>query len=190
MSIVTNLLSWSFAIGLVLGFLLSRIWELVKVCRLDKAKPLPDGKRRSKWRAVSIDPRYFTGLIAVCFLSWSEFTTQANADNNTRIAAEAKQFAAETRQCQKVLIVAINEGRAVTTEYNRESEEQRASLANWLRTLLQPPNIARLAPNDPVRQQWAFDVTTLYFNTIEESARKQAVTDANRPPLPGLDCGS
>ena len=181
MSIVTNLLSWSFAISLVLGFLLSRIWELVKVCRLDKAKPLPDGKRRSKWRAVSIDPRYFTGLIAVCFLSWSVFTTQENSDSNARNAADARAFAAEVKACQRVLIVAIRDGRVVTAQYNNQSEAQRSALAQLIRTLMMPPlEIARLDGSDPVRQQWMAD----------ELSQAQARTDASRPPLPEPDCGS
>lgn len=191
MSIVQNFMSWSFAIGLLIGFLGSRTWEVVKVCRADKRNPLPGGKKRSKWRAIQIDPRWLTGLIAVSFLSWSVYTTQANATANSRNAAEAKAFAAETRQCQKVLIVAINAGRTVTTEYNRQSQEQRTALSDWLRTLLQPPpDIAALPGNDPVRQQWAVDVTSNYFQTIQRSQSEQAVTDASRPALPDPDCGS
>lgn len=191
MTILTNLWSWSFGIGLLVGFLIDRAWEIVKVCRLDKRKPLPDGKHRSKWKAIQIDPRWLSGLIAVSFLFWSVYTTQANTNENKRIAAEAKAFAADTRQCQKVLIVAINAGRLVTTEYNRQSEDQRVSLANWLRTLLNPPpEIAQLDGGDPVRQRWAVDVTTNYFQHIQQSQDEQAKTDASRPALPDPDCGS
>lgn len=191
MSIITNLLSWSFAIGLLAGFLLSRLWELVKVYRLDKRNPLPGGRHRSKWKAVAVDQRWFTGMIAVVFLSWSVYTTQANTSSNERIAAEAKAFAAKTQQCQKVLIQSINAGRAVTDEYNRLSDHQRSYLADWLRTLLSPPpEIARLDGTDPVRQQWAIDVTSNYFQQIQESQQDQAATNAKRPKLPDPDCGS
>lgn len=189
--VLSHLVSWSFGIGLLAGFLLSRLWEVVKVCWLDRRKPLPDGRKRSKWQAVQIDPRWLSGLIAVSFLTWSVITTNSNAANVTKVAEDAKAFAAETRHCQKVLIVAINAGRAITTEYNGQSQEQRNALANWLRTLLDPPaDIARLPGDDPVRQRWAIDVTSEYFNHIEQLQKEQAATDASRPPLPDPDCGS
>jgi hypothetical protein len=191
MTILSNLYSWQFGIGLLVGFLLSRVWEIIKVCELDKQKPLPSGKHRSWRKAVQVDPRWFTGAIAIVFLLWSVYTTQANTSGNQRIAAEAKAFAAETRQCQRVLIVAIQAGRVVTSEYNRQSEEQRNALADWLRTLLSPPpEIARLDGSDPVRQQWAVDVTSAYFNNIQKSQQEQAATNGKRPPLPDPDCGS
>ena len=181
MSIVQNFLSWSFAVGFVAGFLLSRAWELVKVCRLDRVKPLPSGRPRSKWKALSGDPRWFTGALAVIFLCWSVFTTQENSDSNARNAADARAFAAEVKACQRVLIVAIRDGRVVTAQYNNQSEAQRSALAQLIRTLMMPPlEIARLDGSDPVRQQWMAD----------ELSQAQARTDASRPPLPEPDCGS
>ena len=217
MSIVTNLLSWSFAIGLILGFLLSRVWEVVKVCRLDKRKPLPDGKKRSKWKAIAVDPRYFTALIAVCFLSWSVFTTQANTNDNRENAREATAFAGRVQQCQAALINAILDSRTVTArieklaaDNDRLSQEERRLLADgqrllveWVGKLLDPQDLRMkgLEVNDPVRQQYNVDVTRAFFvrageiNTrIEaihaEQARNDASRPAARPALPDPDCGS
>lgn len=189
MGILTNLISWYFFVGLVLGFAASRAWQLVKVCRLDKRRPLPDGKRRSKWRAVSVDPRWMAGAIAVAFLGWSVLQTNANENENERIAAGAVAFAQATRQCQTELTEAIVERAKVAAEYNAESERQRVALSNWLRVLLSPPpDLARLPGNDPARQQWALGVTAAYYDEIQRSQIEQAESAKRRPPLPDPRC--
>lgn len=217
MSIVTNLLSWSFAIGLLAGFLLSRVWELVKVCRLDKRKPLPDGKKRSKWKALAVDPRYFTGLVAVCFLSWSVFTTQENTNDNAANAREATAFAGRVQQCQALLITAILDSRQVTArieklaaDNDRLSQEERRLLADgqrllvdWIGKLLDPqdPRVKGLDANAGARQQYNVDVTRVFFDRAgeintrivaihQEQSRNDAARPAARPALPDPDCGS
>lgn len=91
---------------------------------------------------------------------------------------------------QKQLIVAINLNRGITAEYNEKANEQRTALADWLKTLLDPPpNIRNLSPSDPVRQQWGIDVTTRYYDTIQKAQRDQENADASRPRYPDPDCG-
>ena len=100
MDIVSNLISWGSLVGFVLGFATLRAYQVVKVCRLDKVKPLPDGRRRSKWEAVAIDPRYGAAAVGTVFLVWSVLQTQSNADEN-------KALSARTQACQARLIRAI-----------------------------------------------------------------------------------
>lgn len=217
MSILTNFMSWSFAVSLVLGFLLSRVWEIVKVCRADKRNPLPSGKRRSKWKALSVDPRYFTGAVAVAFLFWSVITTQGNTDDNRENAREATAFAGRVQQCQAQLITAIIDSRKVTAQIerlaaddDRLSQEERKLLADgqvllveWVGKLLDPqdPRVKDLSPENPVRQQYNVDVTRGFFIRAgeinkrivaihEEQACNDAARPAARPELPEPDCGS
>lgn len=216
MSIFTNLWSWSFVAGLVAGFVLNRAWCLAKTCWLDKHRPLPDGRHRSKWRAVALDRRWLVGLLAVTFLGWSVITTSENAEANDRNAAEAKAFAERTQRCQSLLIEAIVESRKVTAEIDRISvdndrlsREERQLLADlaryqteWVGRLVNPPDrIKLLDPVNPVRQQYSLDVTRGFFNRagevnrrIEQIHREQdanlASQPAERPDLPDPECGA
>ena len=88
MNIFDDLWSWSFLAGLVLGFVLGRTWQLLHTCWLDKHRPLPDGKRRSKWAALAVDPRILGATVAVAFLGWSVLQTNANAADQERTATE------------------------------------------------------------------------------------------------------
>lgn len=190
MTILENLWSWQFGSGMVAGFVLSRVWCLLRVMWLDKREPLPDGRRRSKWSAVSVDPRLLAAVIGALFLGWSVLTTQENATQNARIAADAKAFATATRQCQLQLIAAIRQSRQVSAENDVESEKQRDALAAWLGTLLNPPaEIAKLDGADPVRQRWAIDVTQASFAEMQASQDRQRRNEASRAPLPEPDCG-
>lgn len=189
-SVVANLISWPFVVGLVVGFVLDRGYHVLRVCWLDRFRPLPDGNRRSRVDAARVDPRAGAAIVMIFLVGWSVFKTQENTDEAARITADARAFAAETRQCQKVLIQSITASRAITREYNAQSEDQLTALAGWLRTLLNPPpEMARLDGSDPVRQQWAIDVTAGYFRHIQQSQIEQAATDAKRPALPNPDCG-
>lgn len=86
MSIFTNLWSWSFLAGLVAGFVLNRALALVRVCVLDKRRPLANGRKRSKLAALSFDRRWLVALLAVAFLGWSVITTSQNASDVTNLA--------------------------------------------------------------------------------------------------------
>lgn len=214
MGILTNLISWSFVVGLVLGFAASRAWQLVKVCRLDKRRPLPDGKRRSKWRAVSVDPRWMAGAIAVAFLGWSVLQTNANANGNERIASEAAATSQRTNDCFGRLIEAIVDSRKVTAANDRISadndrlpREERALLADlaryqaeWLGRILDPPpEVDKLDRADPVRERYVLDVTRGFFNRAGEVNRRidgihveqienERARPAGRPALPDPQC--
>lgn len=76
MSIFTNLWSWSFLAGLVAGFVLNRSIALAHTCWLDRHRPLANGRKRSKWKALSFDRRWLVGLMAVAFLGWSVIATR------------------------------------------------------------------------------------------------------------------
>lgn len=175
---MSHFVSTGFAWGFILGFLANRMYCLLHAMWLDRHRPFPDGKHRSKLQAISIDPRAAAALVMILAVGWSLYRTQENTNTSARITAEAREFAAATRACQKQLIVAININRGITAEYNEKANEQRTALADWLKTLLNPPpNIRGLAPSDPVRQQWAID--------LDEQAR----ADASRPKYPDPDCG-
>lgn len=208
MDIVSNLISWGSLVGFVLGFITSRVWQVVKVCRLDKARPLPDGRHRPKcWQAIAIDPRYAAGAIAVVFLVWSVVQTQANADEN-------KALSARTQACQARLITAITDSRKVTAtnerisaendELPKEVRELLADLARyqseWLGRILDPPaEVKVLERGSPVRERYNLDVTRGFFNRAGEIIRRidtiRAEQDQNerdrptsRPALPDPSC--
>lgn len=186
-----HLFSWSFLVGVLVGFTLSRLLCLYRVIKLDREHPLPSGRHRSRFEAIAIDPRWFAGAIAVTVAAWSIIQTQHNADEASRITAEARQFAADTRACQADLIESIVTSRRLNNEYNALSAEQRNALADWLNTLLNPPaEIAALDGTDPVRQHWAVGVTAQYFSTLQRSQREQADNDEQkqRNPLPDPEC--
>lgn len=212
MSIITNLWSTSFLVGLVSGFLLSRLWCLMKACWLNHR----DGRHRSIWGAVSVDRRWFVGMIAVGFLVWSVITTSENAADNQRNARQAAEFATRVQDCQKQLISAITESRQVTAENerltsdnDRLSREERSLLADgqralveWVGNLVNPadPNVRNLDVNDPVRQQYGIDVSRAFFERAgrlnerivaihDEQDRNDAARPEARPPLPDPDCG-
>jgi hypothetical protein len=212
----TNLWSWSFLAGLVAGFVLNRAYCLAKTCWLERHRPLPDGRHRSKWRALSIDRRYVIGLLAIAFLGWSVITTSDNAADNKRNAEQAAAFAERVKNCQSQLIAAINASRQVTAENekissdnDRLSREERSLLADgqralveWVGNLVNPsdPNVRNLDVNDPVRQQYGIDVSRAFFERAgrlnerivaihDEQDRNDAARPAARPPLPDPDCG-
>ncbi|AKF14467.1 hypothetical protein SEA_FLAGSTAFF_30 [Mycobacterium phage FlagStaff] len=215
--VFTNLLSWSLVVGIVIGFALSKLWQLARVCYAEKHNPLPDGRRRSKWRAMATDRRWLIGMIAVAFLGWSVFTTSENATNNERNAREAAAFAARVQDCQSQLIAAINQSRQVTADNeklsadnDRLSQEERGLLADgqralveWVGKLVDPPDprVKGRDTDDPVRQQYGVDVSRAFFaqvgdinKRIEAIHAEQRANDAARPaaraPLPDPDCGS
>ncbi|WP_431231463.1 hypothetical protein ACQ856_18045 [Mycolicibacterium psychrotolerans] len=180
-SVVANLFtSWTFWVGLLVGFVLSRAWCGLKAWR----------HHRPVRPALTVDMRHVGALLGVAFMVWSVVQTNANADESHQIAAEAQRFAAETRQCQQVLITAIRQSRQITTENDAESEAQRDALAGWLRALLNPPpEIARLDGADPARQQYAIGVTERTNAAIDASQDRQRQNEARRAPLPDPDCG-
>lgn len=187
---MSHFVSTGFVWGFILGFLANRMYCLLHAMWLDRHRPLPDGKHRSKLQAISIDPRAAAALVMILAVGWSLYRTQENTNTSARITAEAREFVAATRACQKQLIVAINLNRGITAEYNEKANEQRTALADWLKTLLDPPpNIRNLSPSDPVRQQWGIDVTTRYYDTIQKAQRDQENADASRPRYSDPDCG-
>ncbi|AYD84616.1 hypothetical protein SEA_PAITO_31 [Mycobacterium phage Paito] len=204
-TIVDNLWSWQFLAGVLAGFTLSRAWCMLKVWQLDRRYPLPDGRRRDVWAAAAVDARWVAGVVGAVFLIWSVVQTQENANENARIAAEAKTFAAAVQQCQSDLIASILGSRAVTTDNDRLSLEERALLADgqrlgleWLGSLVSPPpDIDRLEPNDPARSRYFIERTRVYFNQLAELNRRidalhaeQANNERARPALPDPDCGT
>ncbi|AHJ86581.1 hypothetical protein Jolie2_31 [Mycobacterium phage Jolie2] len=205
--VFTNLWSWSLVVGIVLGFVLSKLWCVAKTYWLDRNRPLPDGRKRSVRRALAIDRRWLVGLLAVMFLGWSVVTTSQNA-------SDVKTLSERTRDCQTRLIEAIGDSRKVTAENeritaenDRLSKEERALLADlaryqsdWLGRILDPPDeVDRLDRGDPVRARYVIDVTRGFFNRAGEiNERIEAIhaeQDRNdrdrpkvRPALPDPQC--
>lgn len=200
-----SLVSWSLLVGFVLGFVANRAFHLLRVFWLERCRPLPDGRHRSKWDAVAVDPRWFAALVAVAFLGWSVFQTQDNATDNARIASDAKTFAAQVQKCQADLIASIIGSRKISADNDRLSQAERDLLAEgsrlsreWLGSLLlPPPDIARLTANDPERQKYTLDRTRTYFDQVGDVNRRidavhdeQQRNERERPALPDPQCGA
>lgn len=196
MNVLDNLWTWQFLAGVIVGFVLSRAWCVVKVVWLDRIQPLPGGRHRSKWNAVAVDARWVAGAIGALFMVWSVVTTQQNADENQRIAASVQR-------CNAELIAAINGSREVTTDNDRLSQAERDLLAEgsrlgreWLGSLLDPPpDVDRLAPADPARQRYIVERTRIYFDQIGDVNRgisavhaEQLRNQESRPALPDPSC--
>lgn len=194
-----NLVSWSLGIGFVIGFVANRTVALLRACW---------GKHtdaRTKWDAVSVDPRWMAGIVAVLFLSWSVYQTQANTNGNAQNAAEAKAFAARVQACNAQLIASINANKDVSADNDRLSREERQLLSDgqrfsneWIGQLINPPpEVAHLDYSDPVRQRYGIDVSRAFFdrigrlnNRIEAVHTEQDKNERERPPLPKPDCGT
>lgn len=127
---MSHFVSTGFAWGFILGFLANRLYCLLHAMWLDRHRPLPDGKHRSKLQAISIDPRAAAALVMILAVGWSLYRTQENTNTSARITAEAREFAAATRACQKQLIVAINLNRGITAEYNDAQRSGPAAVGN------------------------------------------------------------
>lgn len=200
MSIFTNLWSWSFAVGLVLGFAANRVYVLAHTVYLDRTDPLPGGRKRSKWRAVAIDPRFAIGLLAAAFLGWSIITQSRQADEvkelaqqNVRIAEEAKAFAERTQRCNAALIAAVNGSRAVTSDNDRLSREERRLLAEGQRLTVDfagqlLEEVSRAEQRARIREFFRQLVTNQAL--IDATEQEQIENEAKRPPLPEPDCGA
>lgn len=192
MSIFTNLWSWSFLAGLVAGFVLNRSIALAHTCWLDRHRPLPDGRKRSKWKALSFDRRWLVALLAVAFLGWSVITTSANAEENARLSAEAAAFAERVQRCQAELIVAISGSRRVTADNDRLSVEERRLLADGQRVVMEFAGqlLDPATPEQRERVRRLFERLSGNQALIDAKEAEQAQNERERPALPEPFCGS
>lgn len=194
-SVLVNLFSWPFVIGLVAGFLIDRAYRYALAVLAG---------RGDRWSAITIDGRWLAGVIAFGVAGWSIYQTQANANEAQRITNEATAFAQRTQDCQAALISAIIGSRRITADNDRLSIGERELLADqqrvqteWLGRLLNPPpEVADLDINDPVRKRYNIDITRGFLARSEEIrqridviADEQRTTDKHRPPLPDPNCG-
>lgn len=204
--VISPLFSWGFAVGVVVGFALNRTYHYLRVCWLEKRQPLPDGRHRSRLKAVQVDPRAFAAVVMIAVVGWSIFKTQANANEAARITEDARVFAAETRECQRQFNEALTVRARITSE-DGELSNQLSDLRSdideatgtWINRLLNPPaEIAALPINDARRQAWNFDVTTVYFQRTDKlraqvraviAERKQKQRERERTGLPAPTCG-
>lgn len=80
----------------------------------------------------------------------------------------------------------------ITAQNDQVSQDQRQLIYNWIHELLfPPPSIARLAPDDPLRQQWAVQITLDTDRAFAKTnAQQQEYNDARAAhPLPTSTCG-
>lgn len=104
------------------------------------------------------------------------------------IAAQTQQNADCVREFNQVL----RERSAVTSENDRISIYQRELVYQWMHHLIfPPPDIAKLDINDPVRQQWAVQLTVETDKKFSASIAEQRENEAKRAanPLPPPTCG-
>lgn len=81
---MSHFVSTGFAWGFILGFLANRLYCLLHAMWLDRHRPLPDGKHRSKLQAISIDPRAAAALVMILAVGWSLYRTQENTNTSAR----------------------------------------------------------------------------------------------------------
>jgi hypothetical protein len=202
--IFQNLVSWSLVIGFVIGFLADRTYHLLRACWLDKHRPRADGKPRSKWQAIAVDPRALAAVVAILFLGWSVYQTQANTNGLAHSAEDAHAFADRVQDCQQQLIEAIALSRELSADNDRLSLEERSLLADvarlqatWIGQLIDPPgDLKNLDPNAPARQTYGIAVSRDFFtkaghinDRIEAIHDERNRNDRSRPPLPAPNCG-
>ncbi|AXQ51468.1 hypothetical protein SEA_AMOCHICK_36 [Mycobacterium phage Amochick] len=202
---IANLFSWTFVIGVAVGFFGSRVYCAARIAWMNRTRPLPGGRARD-WRAAfRVDPRHIAGVIGALFLCWSVFQTNANAERYEQAAADTQALAEAVRDCNAQLISAIRGSRGITSENDQLSQNEREQLAkiarlqtDWVAALAAPPaDVAKLPFDHPVRQRYNMDVTADYLARVEEIHRAiAAIHDEQnnnvkaRPPLPDPNCGT
>ncbi|WAB10144.1 hypothetical protein SEA_GRAVAILLIA_35 [Mycobacterium phage Gravaillia] len=202
---ISNLFSWTFAIGVAVGFIGSRIYCAARIAWMNRTHPLPGGRRRDWRSAFRVDPRHVAGIIGALFLCWSVFQTNANAERYEQAAADTQSLAEAVRDCNAQLISAIRGSRGITSENDQLSQNEREQLAkiarlqtDWVAALAAPPaDVGKLPWDHPVRQRYNMDVTADYLARVEEIHRAIAAihneqnNNVNaRPPLPDPNCGT
>ena len=185
---LSNLLSISTAVGFVLGFLASRLWCVYKYWRVEHKHAPPHHYWREGFR---VDARPLAGLIGLVFVGWSVFTTQANSNEQQRLANEATAFAAKVQECQQQLIGAINGSRAITTDNDEIDSRIRGAQQRWLAALVAPPPpLDKMPTNAPERQAYGLTVTINYQKEVDNLEAERRANAASRPELPPPDCGN
>jgi len=104
------------------------------------------------------------------------------------VAVQNQENANCVREFQQVL----RDRSAISAENDAISLEQRHVVYDWMHNLVfPPPQVARLAPNDPDRQQWILDFTIDTDAKLRDGFDRQQANDAERAahPLPPATCG-
>lgn len=104
------------------------------------------------------------------------------------IAIQTQQSANCVREFQKALSVRSQ----ITVENDQISVEQRGIIYNWMHSLVfPPPEIAKLNPESPERQQWVLDLTVQTDRAFAKSITAQEELNEKRKqaPYPEPTCG-
>ena len=182
---LANLLSISSLIAFLLGVGATKGYYYVRCRMLDKSDP--EHKPHSK------PSKSLIVLWALVFLM-----TGVTGIQGYETANEVRQLAADTKECQNQFTEALIARARISADNDKWSAIQRKAIADWLREiLLPPPDIAKIRNDDPNfgtnprYVQWSFDVTTKYYNIIQEAQDEQDQNVAERAqhPLPEPSCG-
>ena len=125
-------------------------------------------------RTVIIKWQYIIVPMAMALVLHVALQTQANADCvrefNERLSIRSK----------------------ITEENDRLSIEQRELIYDWIHGLIYPPpDIAKLNPNDPVREKYSIDLTIEADKKFDASIKRQheKLEERAANPLPPGNCG-
>jgi hypothetical protein len=133
------------------------------------------------------------GAIAIGVLCWSIFQIQEQAHRTDLVIADARRFALEVQQCQREFNTALKARSQITADNDRLSQVQRTAIASWLHTLLFPPEpYASMSRDDERYKRWAIDITTDYYDILEDAQHEQMANDRERAnhPYPEPLCGN
>lgn len=187
-SFLSTVYSHQFLIGFAIGLILNRGVAWWRCYRENKFNPLPDGEKRH----VEWNPRMLGILIAMAMLGWSLHQTSENRAFSERQAVEAKQFAAEVKDCQREFNQALRDRAQITSENDDLSQAQRRIVFHWIHDLIFPPEpYASMDPNDPRRQQFGLTLTINTEREFQASLNRQdeLEKDRDKRALPEPTCG-
>lgn len=137
----------------------------------------------SAWHLVKAR---FTGKVVI--FRWQYIAVPLAVATTLFMAIQTQQNADCVREFQQVL----RDRSSVTSDNDRISQYQRKLVYEWIHNLVfPPPEIAKLNGTDPVRQQWAIDLTLATDKKFRQSIDEQRENDEYRAghPLPPATCG-
>lgn len=174
-AIIETVFNLSFAVGLVCGIVIQRVYAHARCRWLDKHQPRTDGKRR---RVPPLNPVWVGGLVVAVIVAY--VLAQGQQTHNDTVA-----LAERTQDCQTDLVIALARRGELSDKRDELSEEQRAlfgliddATAEWVDKLLNPPaNLRGLPSSSPGREEYGIGVTQAYFERTAQY--RQRVADIN-----------
>ena len=164
----------------VLGVVSVQVWQWIKAKYKDHLDPghRPHPFKRVNWLYVTIA---FTWMLSIFI-----------GVDNSRTYNFAANLARDVQKCQEEFNSALR-ARSDLTEWDRKlgAQWQQKTLEHLDAIANPPPNIARLAPEDPQRLEYDDEQDDKYFAVVTELEIQRRVNELQRQanPLPDPTCG-